>query len=78
MVSQVEETFCFDNIVLGHHAYKTVWTLFLGEILTATPEPKNGHDRQYCVCVQNAGEIVGHVPNELLQTVWPFLCMEDG
>ena len=36
MASQVDEAFCFDNGVHGHHVYKTVRTPFLGEILTAT------------------------------------------
>ena len=33
MASQVEEMFCLDSIVRGHHVYKTVWTSWLGEIL---------------------------------------------
>ena len=53
MASQVEEMFCLDSIVRGHHAYKMVWTPFLGEILTAIPEPENNHDR-HAVCVKNA------------------------
>ena len=32
MVSQVDEAFCFDSVVCGHHVYKTVWTPFSGEI----------------------------------------------
>ena len=36
MASQVDEAFCFDSIVRGHHVYNRVWTLFLGRILTAT------------------------------------------
>ena len=43
-----------------------------GEILTATPEPKNNHDR-HAACVKKDGEIVGHVPCELSQMVWHFL-----
>ena len=45
MASQVDVVFCSDSIVRGHHIYKTVWMPLLGETLTATPEPKNGHDR---------------------------------
>ena len=45
IASQVDKAFCFDNIVRGHHIYKTVWTLFLRGILTATPEPKYRYDR---------------------------------
>ena len=45
MASQVDEAFCFDNIVRGHHIYKAVWTLFLRGILTVTPEPNYRYDR---------------------------------
>ena len=77
MASQVDEAFCYDSIVRGHHVYTTVWALFLGEILTATAEPTSGHDR-HAVCVQKDGEIIGHVSHELSQTVRHFWCMEDG
>ena len=58
---QVDEAFCFASIVRRQLVYKTVWTPFLGEILIATPEPKNNHNR-HAVCVKKDGEIVGHVP----------------
>ena len=61
MASQVEEMFCLDSTVRGHHVYKTVWTPFLGEILTAIPESENNHDR-HAVCVKKGREIVGRVP----------------
>ena len=74
MASQVEETFCLDSVVRGHHVYKTIWTPFLGEILTAIAEPGNSHDRHaVCVKKEGHGEIVGHVPRELSRTVWHFL-----
>ena len=61
MASHVEEMFCLDSIVRGHHVYKTVWSPFLGEILTAIPEPENN-----AVCVKKGRKIVGHVQRELL------------
>ena len=64
MASQVEEMLCLDSIVRMHHVYKTVWTSWLGEILTVIPEPENNHDR-HAVCVKKGREIVGHVPCEL-------------
>ena len=57
---QVNKAFCFDSIVRGHYVYQTVLTPFLGELLTATPEPKNDHNR-HAVCVKD-GEIADHVP----------------
>ena len=35
LASQVDEAYCFNSIVHGHHVYNIVWTPFLGEILTA-------------------------------------------
>ena len=46
---QVDEAFCFASIVRRQHIYKMVWTPFLGEILIATPEPKNNHNSMLCV-----------------------------
>ena len=59
MASQVEEMFCLDSIVRGHHVYKTVWSPSLREILTAIPEPENNHNR-HTVCVKKGREIVHH------------------
>ena len=56
----MDKAFCFDSIVRGHYVCQAVWTPFLGEVLTATPEPKNDHNR-HAVCVKD-GEIAGHVP----------------
>ena len=66
MASHVEEMFCLDSIVRGHHVYKTVWSPFLGEILTAIPEPENNAVCVNAVCVKKGRKIVGHVPRELL------------
>ena len=56
------EVCSFDSTVSGHYVYKTVWTPFLGKILTATPEPKNNHNR-HAKCVKQDGEIGSHVPH---------------
>ena len=32
MASQLDKVLCFDSVVRRHHIYKTVWTLFSGEI----------------------------------------------
>ena len=66
MASHVEEMFCLDSIVRGHHVYKTVWSPFLGEILTAIPEPENNAVCVNAVCVKKGRKIVGHVQRELL------------
>ena len=35
VASQVDDEFCFDSIVCGHHVYKTVWTpQIAGEIVS--------------------------------------------
>ena len=56
MASQANEMFRLDSVVRGHHVYKTVWTPFFGEILTAVPEPGNSHD-SCAVCLKKGREI---------------------
>ena len=52
--------------------YKMVWTLLQGERLTVLPETWNSHDKHAFSMVKR-GEIVGHIPRKLLQTMWHFL-----
>ena len=52
MVSQVDEAFCFDSVVCGHHVYKTVWTSFSGEILTATYRVSCRHSQLCALCLR--------------------------
>ena len=51
MASQVD-TFCFDSIVCGHHVYKTVWTLILREILTATYHASCHYSQSFTPCLR--------------------------
>ena len=69
MEGQVDKAFSLDSIVCGHWIYKTVWTPFWGEILTATPEHKSDLDR-HAVRVKKDGDIIGHILCKLSQTVW--------
>ena len=72
MASQVEAAYCLESVVRGHHIYKTIWTLSLGEVLMVFPEPLNNHNR-HAVCVKKDDVIVGHVPREKTKTMWHFL-----
>ena len=47
MECQVDEAFYFDSIVCGHHVYKTVWTLFLEEIVTAMYRMSCHHSQSF-------------------------------
>ena len=42
----------FDSIVRGDHVYKTVWTLFSGEILTATYNTSFRHSQTFAPCLR--------------------------
>ena len=56
--------------------YKMVWTPFWGEILTATPEPKNNHNMR-CVCEEgwrNRLPCTAHQKFSSLQHSFPVVC----
>ena len=54
------------SVIRGHHVYKEVWTLHVGEMLALQQEIGNVHD-QFAVAVmmQPAATIVSHVLREL-------------
>jgi len=43
--------FSFELVVRGHHTYKDIWTLFVGESLPCQAETGNIHDL-YTVAVE--------------------------
>ena len=48
----------FESVVRGYHVCETVWTTFVGEILTVGPETADRH----AVCLKKDAQIVGPVP----------------
>ena len=62
------EEYSIDSVVCGHHVYKTVWTLVVGEILIAEQEDMNAED-QYAVAVMKTDNIVVH-RHHVYKTVW--------
>ena len=42
-LSKDDAIFIFERVVRGHHVYKKVWTLTIGEILGLAREPANDH-----------------------------------
>ena len=60
----ISYVFEFQSHVTGHHVYKDIWTLTLGEKLSTTAEPENHHDK-YVVKVLKDNEVVGHVPSDI-------------
>ena len=42
-LSKDDAIFIFERVVRGHHIYKKVWTLTIGEILGLEREPANDH-----------------------------------
>jgi len=41
---EVLDVVCYDSVVREHHIYKTIWTPFIGEILTVNREEDNSYD----------------------------------
>ena len=41
----IEFSFQMESVIRGHHVSKTVWTPFVGEVLSLSPESGNEHDR---------------------------------
>ena len=63
-------TFDTTNCIRGHHVYKNVWTLTLGDELECRREGDNEFDR-YAVAVLRRGVVVGHLPRlPLTSTLW--------
>ena len=58
----------FASVVSGYHVCKTVWTMFVGEILTIGPETA---DRNV-VCLMK-DQIVSPVPRTSSPSSWHFL-----
>ena len=47
-----------ESVFRGHHVYKTVWTLLIGEELPVFPEPGNVYDKRA------VGIWLGHVQSQ--------------
>ena len=50
----------YSSILKGFHVYKEIWNPVKGEVLDTRMEPGNPTD-QYAVCVENNGNVVGHL-----------------
>lgn len=64
-----------ESVVRGHHIYKSVWTLVIGEDFTVEQECGNKHDR-YAICGKKSDTIVGHMPRSLSCIAWFFSTSE--
>ena len=61
-----------NSFIRGYHAYKDVWTPFIGKELLLRREPDNVKDRS-AVTVLKDGCIVGHIPLNISVAVTYFL-----
>ena len=68
----MEFSFQMESVIRGHHASKTVWTPFVGEVLSLSLESGNAHDR-FAVSIVKNDAVVGHVPRELSQVFFHFM-----
>ena len=62
----------WDSVIRGHHVYKDIWTLFIGEVLRVEQETHNVQDR-FAVAIVKDDITVGHVPREVSRLVWYFI-----
>lgn len=60
------------TVIRGHHVYKDIWTPYVGEELSLSPEDDNDHDR-YAVAVVKGRNIVGHIPQTVSKVTWHFI-----
>ena len=67
-----EESFQLESSVRGHHVYKFVWTLVVGQFLQVQPEAENSHDA-YAIAVILDDVDVGHLPREFSRVAFYFL-----
>ena len=56
-----------ESIVHGHHAYKAVWSPYIGEELLVQCEVDIIQD-DFAVAIMKTGMIIGHVPQESVGT----------
>jgi hypothetical protein len=58
--------------VRGYHAYQEKWHPLQGDILPLAREPNNSTDKLAVAVIKN-GDVVGHVPYNLVPTLSLFL-----
>ena len=62
--------------LIGHHAYKDVFSPEIGKVLALQREPENGIDRNAVAVIEENGRIVGHILFGLSQIVSSVLKRE--
>ena len=72
------KTFILENVVRGHHVYKSIWTPRIRQTLNTLHETENPEDR-HAVALQRSSEgtstMVGHMPRDIIlfRVAWFFL-----
>ena len=64
------------GVIRGRHIYKTVWSLFVGEILHLQTDARNEHDTHAVVIVKNS-VVVGYAPREMSQIFFYFYSLVE-
>ena len=62
----------FESSIYGHHIYKNVWTLSIGESLSLALESGNSYDR-FAVSLVKDERVVGHMPREVSRIFFYFM-----
>ena len=72
LVWRIGTVLLYESMICGHHIYKNVWSLILGEIMSVDREHRNLYDR-HAICLLKGGSIVGHAHRELAKHFRFFL-----
>ena len=72
MASEGSDSYEKMSVIRGHHIYKSVWILFIGEELVVEAKDGNEHDKN-AVTVMKDGCVVGHVPRYISRVSWFYL-----
>ena len=70
MAEQASTT--LESVIRGHHIYKHLWRLLVGEMLTLEQEEGNNHDK-FAVSLLKDATVIGHVPRKFSRVFWHFL-----
>ena len=72
MASEGSNSYEKTSVIRGHHIYKSIWTLFIGEELVVEAQDGNEHNK-HIVAVMKDGRVVKNIPRCISWVSWFFL-----
>ena len=56
--------FEIESKVMGFHVYRNIWEFVIGKVLKRCMEPQNEVHKYAVAVVDNANNVIGHLPKE--------------